>query len=90
MSVRLGRFVENRGVLPNSQFAYWKSQGTCDALFCVCPIQCKVHWRVGSKARFVQIAFGTSFDRVSYQGILYKLCSVGMGGSVLSVLTQSL
>ena len=28
------------------------------------------------------------FDRVNYQGILYKLCSVGIGGSVLSILTQ--
>ena len=29
-----------------------------------------------------------AFDRVNHLGILYKLCSVGIGGSVLSILTQ--
>ena len=33
--VRLGRFMEGRGVLPTTQFAYWKGLGTCDALLCV-------------------------------------------------------
>ena len=36
----------------------------------------------------VQIVFSAAFDRVNHQGILFKLCSVGVGGSVLSVLTQ--
>ena len=38
----------------------------------------------------MQIDFSTAFDRVNHQGILYKLSSVGIGGSVLSVLTQFL
>ena len=38
----------------------------------------------------VQIAFSAAFDRVNHQGILYKLSSVGIGGSVLSILTQFL
>ena len=38
----------------------------------------------------MQIDFSAAFDRVNYQGILYKLSSVGIGGSVLSVLTQFL
>ena len=38
--------------------------------------------------RIVQIDFSAAFDRVNHQGILYKLCSVGIGGSVLSILTQ--
>ena len=42
----------------------------------------------GQEARIVQIDFSTAYDRVSHQGILYKLCSVGNGGSVLSILTQ--
>ena len=41
-------------------------------------------------ARIVQIDFSAAFERVIYQGILYKLCSVGIGGSVLSILTQFL
>ena len=38
----------------------------------------------------MQIDFGAAFDRVNHLGILYKLCSVGIGGSVLSILTQFL
>ena len=38
----------------------------------------------------MQIDFSAAFDRANHQGILYKLSSVGIGGSVLSVLTQFL
>ena len=38
----------------------------------------------------MQIDFSTAFDRVNDRGILYKLCSVCIGGSVLSILTQFL
>ena len=38
----------------------------------------------------MQIDFSAAFDRVNRQGILYRLCSVGIGGSVLSILTQFL
>ena len=38
----------------------------------------------------MQIDFSAAFDRVNYLGILYKLCSVGIGGSVLLILTQFL
>ena len=44
----------------------------------------------GQEARIVQIDFNAAFDRVNHQGILYRLSSVGIGGSVLSVLTQFL
>ena len=37
----------------------------------------------------MQIGFSAAFDRVNHQGIIYKLCSVGIGGSVLSILTRS-
>ena len=45
---------------------------------------------MGQEARIVQIDFSAAFDRVNQQGILFRLCSVGVGGSVLSVLTQLL
>ena len=32
--------------------------------------------------------FSSAFVKVNHQGILYKLCSVGIGSSVLSILTQ--
>ena len=44
----------------------------------------------GQEAGIIQIHFSTAFDRVKHQGILYKPCSVGIGGSVLSILTQFL
>ena len=37
----------------------------------------------GQEARIVQIDFSAAFDTVNHQGILYMLCSVGIGGSVL-------
>ena len=88
-SVHLGRFMEDRCVLPTAQFAYRKGLGTCDALLCV------VHTlqgalEMGQEARIVQIDFSAAFDSVNPQGILFKVCSVGVGASVLSVLTQIL
>ena len=44
----------------------------------------------GQKARIMQIDFSAAFDRVNHQGIFYRLCSVGIVGSVLSILTQFL
>ena len=38
----------------------------------------------------VQIYLSTTFDRVNHQGIRFKLCSVRVGGSVLSVQTPFL
>ena len=42
----------------------------------------------GQEARIVQITFSATCDRVNHQGFLYKLYSVGIGGSVLSILIQ--
>ena len=44
----------------------------------------------GKEARIVQIDFSAAFDRVSHLGILYKPRSVGIGGSVLCILTEFL
>ena len=85
VSVRFERFMERNCVLPPTQFAYRKVWVPV-MQFCACPIHCKVHWRV---ARIVQIDFSAAFDRVNHQGILYRLCSVGIGDSVLSILTVS-
>ena len=38
----------------------------------------------------MQIDFSAAFYRVNHLGIFYKLCSVGIGDSVLSILTQFL
>ena len=87
VSVRLGRFMGRSSVLPTTQFAYRKGLCTGDALLCMShtlqsALEC------GQEARIVQIDFSAAFDRVNHLGILYKLCPVGIGGSVLSILTQ--
>ena len=89
MSVRFGQFMERSGVLPTTQFAYRKGLGACDALLCVShTLQSALE--SGQEAWIVQIDFSAAFDRVNHLGILYKLCSVGIRGSVLSILTQFL
>ena len=89
VSVRLRRFMERSGVLPTTQFAYRKGLGTCAALLCE-SLKLQSALESGQDARIVQIDFSTSFDRVNHQGILYKLCPVGIGGYVFSILTQCL
>ena len=67
----------------------WVPVNGCDTLFCVShSLQSALE--SGQQARIVQIDFSAAFDRVNHEGILYKLSSVGIGGSVLSVLTQFL
>ena len=69
-SVRLGRFMELSGVLPTTQFAYWKGLGACDALLCVShTLQSALE--SGQEDRIVQIDFSAAFDRVNHLGILY-------------------
>ena len=86
VSVRLGRFIERSGMLPTTQFAYRKGLGTSDALLCVShTLQSALE--SGQEAMIAQIDFRAAFDRVNHQEILYKLCSVGIGASVWSILT---
>ena len=87
--VCLGRFMERSVVLPTTQFAYRKGLGTCDALLCVSH-RLQSALENGQEARIVQIDFSAAFDRVNHLGILYMLCSVGILGSVLSILTEFL
>ena len=86
VSVHLARFMDGRGVVPTTQFAYRNGLCTCDALLCVAhTLQNALE--MGQEARIVQIDFSAAFN---HQGILFKLCSVGVGDLVLSVLTQFL
>ena len=79
--------MEHSGVLPTPQFAYRK--GACHALLRMSQtLQTAVE--SGQEARIMQINFSAAVDRVNHQHILYKPCSVGIGGSVLSILTQFL
>ena len=74
-------------MIPTTQFAYRKGLGTCGALLCVShTLQSELE--NGQEARIAQVDFSAAFDMVNHLGVLYKLCSVGIGGSVLSILTQ--
>ena len=72
------------GLLIGCQQAY-----TCDALLCVSHTL-QTALESGQEARTVKIDFSAAFDRVNHLGILDKLCPVGIGGSVQSILTQFL
>ena len=88
VSLRFGRFTERSGVLPTTQFAYRKGLGTCDALLCVShTLQSALE--NGQLPRIVQIDFSAAFDRVNHLGILYKLCSVGIGTVSIKSITAS-
>ena len=74
-------------MLPTTHLAYRKGLGNCGALLC---LSHTLHSALesGQEARIVQIDFSGAFYRVNQEGILYGLGSVGVGGSVLSILTQ--
>ena len=81
--------MECSDVLQTTQFTYRKGIGTCDALLCVShTLQSAL--MSGQVASIVQIDFSAAFDRVNHRGIVYKVGSVGIGGSVMSLLTQFL
>ena len=71
-------------------FIYREGQGTVVMQFYVCPIHCKNALESGHEARIVLIDFNVASGRVNQQGILDKLDFVGIGNSVLSILTQFL
>ena len=72
-----------------TKFAYMKGLFTCDALLCVAhTFQSALE--MGQEARIVHIDFSAALERINHQGILFKLCSVGIVGSVLSVQTEFL
>ena len=77
VSVRLGRFMEGKGVLPTIQFTYRKGLGTCDAFLCVVhTLQSALE--MGQEARIVQINFSAAFDRVNHQEMVdpaYHQCT---------------
>ena len=48
----------------------------------------RVHWKGSRNYRDVHIDFIETFDKVNHQGILFKLCSMGIWIFMLSVLSQ--
>ena len=89
ISVCLGQFMKCRGKLSTTQFAYRKDLGTCDGrLYLSDTLQSS--FERGLKTKIVHFDFSAAFEMVGHKGIQFTLCSVGVGGSVLSVLAELL
>ena len=87
LAPKLSSFLN--GVLPPRQYAYRKGMGTCDALLDITQT-CQAALDIGQEARIVQLDFSAAFDRVNHAGLIYKLESVGVGGSFLSIIREFL
>ena len=76
-------FCEKCGLLPAAQFADRKGLGCTDALLTISHHLLK-SLDAGMGSYIVELDFSAAFDRVSHSGLLFKLKSIGVGGSVLS------
>ena len=72
--------------MPVAQFAYRKGLGCTDALLTIYHLQRSLD--AGMESYIVQLDFRTAFDGVSHRGLLFKLESIGVCGSVLSICTE--
>ena len=81
--------MESAGILPDSQYGFRKGFGTPDALLHASHVLQSVLDHCHD-AKIVQIDFSAAFERVNHKGLLFKLKSVGMGGSIFSVIHQFL
>ena len=83
------QFLQEICFLPAAQFAYRKGLGNTDALLTISHhLQEPLDTGMGSY--IVQPDFSTTFDRLSHSDILFKLMSIGLGGSVLSIYREFL
>ena len=83
VSHKLSSFCEKYGLLPAAQFAYWKDLGCTDAPHTISH-HLQKSLEAGMESYIVQLDFSEAFDRVRHSGLLFKLKSIGVGGSVLS------
>ena len=83
VSHTLSSFCDNF-FLPAAQFVYRIGLGCTDALRTISHALQK-SLDTGMESNIVQLDFCAAIDRVSYSGLLFKLKSIGVGGSVLSI-----
>ena len=77
------------GFLPAAQFAYRKCLGSTDALLTISH-HLQKSLDAGVESYIIHLDFSTVFDRVSHSGLLFKLISIGLGGSVLPICRELL
>ena len=83
VSHKLSSFGEKHDFLSAAQFAHKKDLSSTDALLTKCHLEKSLD--VGMESYIVQLDFSAAFDRVSNNGLLFTLKSIGVGGSVLSI-----
>ena len=82
VSHNLSSFREKYIILPAAQFSYRRGLVCTDALLTISNLLQK---RYRIKSYIVQLDISAAIHRVSHSGLLFKLKSVGVGGSVLSI-----
>ena len=89
ISHKLSSFSDKYGLLPAAQSAYRNGLSCNDALLTISHhIQKSLD--AGMESYIVQLDFSGAFNRVSQSGLLFKLKSIGVGGSVLAICTEIL
>ena len=78
-----------RPFLPETQFGFRKGLGTADALLLL-NHELQSALDKNYESRVVSLDFSAAFDTVNHKGLIFKLKSVGVGGSILSILSEFL
>ena len=89
LAKRLYRFLDASKLLPPNQFGFRKGLGTNDALMHIVH-NAQSSLDSGHESRLVSLDFSSAFDRVNHKALIYKLKLLGIGGSVLGILTDFL
>ena len=70
--------------MSGAQFAYRTGLGCTDAQLTISH-HLQKSLDTGMESYIVQLDFSAAFDRLSHSGLLFKLKSIGAGGSVLPI-----
>ena len=87
VSHKLSNFCEKFGLLPASTVPYRKGLGCTDALLTISH-HLQKSLDAGIESYIIQLDFSAAFDRLSHSGLIFKLKSIGVCGSVLSICTK--
>ena len=84
VSHNLSSFCKKYVFLPTAQLAYRKGLDCTDALLTISH-HLQKSLDTGMESYIVQLNFSIAFDRVSHSGLIFKLKSIGVGVSALSI-----
>ena len=89
VSQNFSSFCEKYVFVPAAQFADRKGLGCTDELLTISH-HLQMSLDTGMEFYIVQLDVSAAFDRVSHSGLLFKLKSIGVGGSGLSICREFL